>query len=526
MIVRIYVSNLDSTNHNIKYYTEGTAYYSFVLTSVGAIAGTSGVSGTSGSSGTSSTSGSSGTSATPLTELSISGTKNNSNRTFTIASFVETNSHLFFYNGQLQQYSIDYEILSGTTLVINSSNLPPTPNCILKIYGGVIIGSNGSSGTSGASSTSGTSGTSGGTGSSGASGSSGTSGTGFQTITNSLDNRVLTSLGTANTANAEANLTFDGSILDVNTTSAFKLPVGTTAERPISPINGMVRYNTTTSSFEVYINNKWQIITLSFYPLPIISYFVIAGGGSGGVSGGRGGGGGAGGVLSGTTSLSAGTNYTITVGAGAPTPGGVGRGVVGSNSSITGTTFSGITANGGGGGGGGQNATGIVPPSTGGSGGGGGGYYYSAGAAGISGQGSAGGNGTGTGSYGAGGGGGKTQVGTSGSGNTGGKGGDGITTDFSGATASYGGGGGGGSLNVAGGAGGLGGGGAGIGTAAVVAGRPNTGGGGGGNTASGGSGLVMIKYTSSPIFSGGTIYSLPNNVTLHVFTATGELTYI
>jgi hypothetical protein len=35
------------------------------------------------------------------------------------------------------------------------------------------------------------------------------------TITNPLDNRILTSLGTTNTANAEANLTFDGTTLTV-----------------------------------------------------------------------------------------------------------------------------------------------------------------------------------------------------------------------------------------------------------------------------------------------------------------------
>lgn len=47
---------------------------------------------------------------------------------------------------------------------------------------------------------------------SGNSGTSGTSGSSF-TIQNNVDNRVLTSTGTANEANAEANLTFDGSIL-------------------------------------------------------------------------------------------------------------------------------------------------------------------------------------------------------------------------------------------------------------------------------------------------------------------------
>jgi hypothetical protein len=105
MIVKIYCNNDDSSSHNIKWYTEGTSYYSFVLTSTGAIAGTSGSSGTSG------TSGSSGTSGT--------------------------------------------------------------------------------------------------------SGSSGTSGTGFSAITNSVDNRVLTSDGTVTSANAEANITFDGTTLEV-----------------------------------------------------------------------------------------------------------------------------------------------------------------------------------------------------------------------------------------------------------------------------------------------------------------------
>lgn len=62
---------------------------------------------------------------------------------------------------------------------------------------------------------SGTSGTSGFSGTSGLSGTSGTSGTGFNSITNTLDNRILTSLGTNNTANAESNLTFNGSELNV-----------------------------------------------------------------------------------------------------------------------------------------------------------------------------------------------------------------------------------------------------------------------------------------------------------------------
>jgi hypothetical protein len=53
MIVRLYLNNNDATSHSVVYSTEGNSYYSFVVTSVGAIAGTSGTSGTNGTSGTS-----------------------------------------------------------------------------------------------------------------------------------------------------------------------------------------------------------------------------------------------------------------------------------------------------------------------------------------------------------------------------------------------------------------------------------------------------------------------------------------
>ena len=76
-------------------------------------------------------------------------------------------------------------------------------------------GSSGTSGSSGSSGTSGSTGSSGTSGQSGSSGSSGSSGTGFTTISNAADNRLITSDGTSNSANAESNLTFDGSTLTV-----------------------------------------------------------------------------------------------------------------------------------------------------------------------------------------------------------------------------------------------------------------------------------------------------------------------
>jgi hypothetical protein len=78
-----------------------------------------------------------------------------------------------------------------------------------------------------------TSGGGGGTsGTSGNSGTSGTSGTGFNSISNPLDNRILTSLGTTNTANAENNLTFNGSELNLegifilSSSTSYNLTVG------------------------------------------------------------------------------------------------------------------------------------------------------------------------------------------------------------------------------------------------------------------------------------------------------------
>ena len=43
-------------------------------------------------------------------------------------------------------------------------------------------------------------------------------------------------------------------------TGAALMPKGTTAQQPVTPINGMIRYNTTTNGFEGYINGAWGSI--------------------------------------------------------------------------------------------------------------------------------------------------------------------------------------------------------------------------------------------------------------------------
>ena len=70
------------------------------------------------------------------------------------------------------------------------------------------------------------------------------------------------------TGAADANLAFETNGIDAVTinqlqnanfvsTGAVTLPKGTTAQRPASPVNGMMRYNTTTLSLEGYANNTW-----------------------------------------------------------------------------------------------------------------------------------------------------------------------------------------------------------------------------------------------------------------------------
>jgi len=48
-----------------------------------------------------------------------------------------------------------------------------------------------------------------------------------------------------------------GTIANVSTAGAVIIPSGTTAQRPASPVNGMIRYNTNIPNLEGYANNTW-----------------------------------------------------------------------------------------------------------------------------------------------------------------------------------------------------------------------------------------------------------------------------
>jgi len=260
-----------------------------------------------------------------------------------------------------------------------------------------------------------------------------------------------------------------------------------------------------------------------------VSYAVVGGGGGGGQSNGGGGGGGAGGyregkspadsytspfpgVTSGGITLSASTTYPITVGGGGTGGTGPGSGSPGNDGSAS--VFSTITSSGGGGGGGTNGGGACSAGRAGASGGGGGRGGPPNSSPGGNGntppvsppQGNSGGNGTEPNS--GGGGGGAAAAGANASGGTAGTGGAGAVSEISGSSVTRGGGGGGNSeVNGSSGAGGAGGGGNGAGYPGVgqntkgLDGGTNLGGGGGGGDspigptgATGGSGVVILRY--------------------------------
>lgn len=367
----------------------------------------------------------------------------------------------------------------------------------------------------------------------------------------------------------------------INDNSNLTLPVGTTGQRPGSPEEGMLRYNSDIEEAEYYDGSSWRPISdthpegtggnvidtdIGGIPYRIhvfettgnstftvtksgeVEYLIVAGGGAGG--GHNAGGGGAGGVLTGTTTVTP-QSYTITVGAGGLAVNNA-LGNNGGNSSALGLTAI------GGGRGGSQSGSPNGGPSTGGSGGGGGGTQ--AGAAGTAGQGNAGGTGVDSNATG-GGGGGAGSAGGAYIANKAGNGGHGIYSDILGIGYHWAGGGGGSIYGGSGyplgdaGDGGLGGGGGGGhraagGGIAGVAGshgyKPgkagvrstsdrggdageNTGSGGGGSNGptlagNGGSGIVIIRYVRNKTISGTPNSTFESKLPLRI-TPPGKFLY-
>jgi hypothetical protein len=278
-------------------------------------------------------------------------------------------------------------------------------------------------------------------------------------------------------------------------TDFFAIPIGTTVQRPASPANGYMRFNTTTGFGEIYNATSSQWLSFGTAPTLNVEYLLVGGGAgaTGGTNGVNFGAGGAGGVLrTATVSFSVNTLYTVTVGGGGT---GVATGTPGPGTT---STLGSFTATGG---------NGAASNST----TGGSNADYAGGSP--------------SGSFGAGGGAGAGGAGVANNG-----GGPGAASSISGTLTYYGGGGGGrdGSGNGTGGSGG--------GANSATSANANTGGGAGGTSSggsftNGGSGIIIIKYlaTYTATFSGGLTASTPgavNGYKISTVTAgTGTVTF-
>lgn len=316
-------------------------------------------------------------------------------------------------------------------------------------------------------------------------------------------------------------------------TGANKMPVGTTAQRPASPTQGMYRMNSTTGEPEWYDSGSSSWVPFGDRLSYSIDYLVVAGGGGGGGAAGvnsvGGAGGGAGGMVYSSATVVQGSSLIVTVGAGGAGGASGGGGSTASNGSAGSASSLGALATAVGGGGGANGASASKVNGGSGGSGGGGGWESMAGGSGTSGQGYNGGAGN---TAGTGGGGGRSaNGGTSPSSYLGGVGGNGLAWLDS---VTYAGGGGAGSYAGAGASGGTGGGGTGGGTnnSNGLAGTANTGGGGGGagrisgtgyTGGNGGSGIVIVRYAGPQRAQGGVVTS-SGGYTYHTFTSSG--TYV
>jgi hypothetical protein len=334
-----------------------------------------------------------------------------------------------------------------------------------------------------------------------------------------------------------------GFVAKTSATGAANLPSGTTGERPGSPSAGQTRFNSTIGFAEYYTGTQW--VNYGNISTPSITYLLVAGGGGGGGAGSANsaaGGGGAGGLLASTTSVSAGTSYSITIGAG-------GSGGTASNDNFSATSGGNTTAFSltavGGGSAPNSNNQSNTSPRNGGSGAGGTGNPSSSTGypgTGTAGQGNAGGTSQYNSNYPGGGGGGAGAAGGNATPTVAANGGVGVSNSITGTAVFYAGGGGGGIYNSASfSSGGNGGGGAGGGNATTpgTAGTANTGGGGGGTGGSasggsnqaggnGGSGVCIISYSASykdATATGTYTKTEASGNTIYTFTGSGTITF-
>lgn len=73
-----------------------------------------------------------------------------------------------------------------------------------------------------------------------------------------LKSADATSALTLQTSTTDALAISTAQDVTCSSTGALSVPSGTTAQRPASPVNGMLRYNTTLSKLEIYLDSTWK----------------------------------------------------------------------------------------------------------------------------------------------------------------------------------------------------------------------------------------------------------------------------
>lgn len=106
----------------------------------------------------------------------------------------------------------------------------------------------------------------------------GTTGTSQNALANQL---VITTTGVG----IGTTLSSTGTVLDLgNNTSSMLLPIGTTGQRPGTGINGMLRYNSTSTAIEGYVNNSWSSLLSGTQTSSTFTPAITFGGGNTGIT--------------------------------------------------------------------------------------------------------------------------------------------------------------------------------------------------------------------------------------------------
>src|ERR1043165_4936241 len=101
-------------------------------------------------------------------------------------------------------------------------------------------------------------------------------GDGTNPIISAVDNTNVVKVYVDPAGKVGLNTNLPGVSLDVRTTDAVKMPSGTTAQRPSSPLAGTTRFNTDNSSLEYYDGTQWVSANTTQVPIGTITSYAAS----------------------------------------------------------------------------------------------------------------------------------------------------------------------------------------------------------------------------------------------------------